>query len=243
MQSSYVNFAQYYDQLTTDIEYEKWVDYLQEIFRREKKSPNLILDLACGTGTITNLLHTRGYDMIGIDKSIDMLSCAKNKNHSILYLNQDITNFELYGTVDAIICLLDSVNYLTDNNQIIKMFSLVNNYLNSGGLFIFDINTKYKFSEILADNIFVYDEDKIFYVWENHYCKEKDLCDFYLTFFIGEKGIYTRFDEHHIQRAYDVQEISDMLNNAGLKIISHLDCLSFNPPKNDSERIFFVAIK
>ena len=169
---SYGNFAFIYDILTDDVEYAKRCNYLEDIFKKHMDyPPKLIADLGCGTGTVCTQLSKRGYDMIGIDSSDMMLSEAVKKQGSqkILYLNQDMTEFELYGTVDVFLCMLDSLNYITSTEELSRVFALVKNYLNPGGIFVFDINTPYKFEQILADNIFTYDDKGIFYAWENNF--------------------------------------------------------------------------
>ena len=148
--SNYEEFSLVYDKLTEDVDYKSRADYIEEIFARYSKTkPVLIADLACGTGSMCLELDNRGYDMIGIDASSDMLDVAlkKSEGRKILYLNQDICDFELYGTVDAALCLLDSINHLTEDGDLDSLFSLFNNYLNPEGLFIFDVNTKYKFEK------------------------------------------------------------------------------------------------
>jgi 2-polyprenyl-3-methyl-5-hydroxy-6-metoxy-1,4-benzoquinol methylase len=141
-----------------DIDYSQWADYIEQIFRRNGVSPSLAADLGCGTGSFCMEMAKRGYEMIGIDLSAEMLSCARQKaleaGADILYLNQDMTEFELYGTVDAITCLMDSVNYVTYKSDLKRLFRLVNNYLNPGGLFVFDINSPYKIENILGTNVF-----------------------------------------------------------------------------------------
>lgn len=242
----YLDFAYLYDRLTFDVDYFKTADYIESIFGKFcVKKPELIADLACGTGSMCVQLSNRGYDMIGIDFSENMLDAAlkKHSKNDILYLNQDITEFELYGTVDAVLCLLDSVNHITDADDLKKVFKLVKNYLNPGGLFIFDINTKYKFENVLSDNIFTYDVGDIYYVWENDYDKIDKICDFYLTFFVEENGLYKRIDEQHCERCYEEAEIEKMLSNEGFELMGKYDNLSFDKPKDKSERIFYVLRK
>jgi ubiquinone/menaquinone biosynthesis C-methylase UbiE len=244
----YTNFAYVYDKLMYDIDYEKWADYIEKIFKSNKLEPELVLDLGCGTGSLCIEMAKRGYDMTGIDISADMLSCAKTKSESagfdnILYLNQDMTNFELYGTVDAILCLMDSVNYITHKNDIKKLFKLVKNYLNPGGLFIFDINTCYKLEKVLGDNMFYDVGDDITYIWENHYDKKRKVCTFDLTFFIRRDEDYKRYDETHYERVYSVGEIKGMADQSGLELLGLYNEMSFSSPGKSSERIFFVYKK
>ncbi len=247
MGTSYSGFAYIYDQLTQDVNYEIWVEYIESIFCRYNAKPNLILELACGTGNISTRMAQRGYDMIGVDLSEDMLNVAISKAHEealdILYLNQDMRNFELYGTVDAVVCLLDSINYITNKQDLIQTFKLINNYLNPGGLLILDINTEYKLREVLGNNTFVVEEDNVFYVWENHYNEAHKICDFYLTFFIKEDTKYERIDECHKEKVYEIAEIKDSLKEAGLNCLAVYDDLSFDRPNDKSERIFFIVQK
>jgi len=245
MAANYSGFAYIYDALMQDMDYDRWVEYLNEIFKRFGVKPELVLELACGTGNICIRLAKQGYDMIGLDSSEDMLNVAVQKSKDsgldILFLHQDMREFELYGTVDAILCMLDSINYITDPNDLKKVFKLVNNYLNPGGLFIFDINSKYKLSTILGNNTFSVDENDIFYVWENNYEEKNQICNFYLTFFVKEGSKYDRIDEIHQERAYIISEIKQYLEHAGLQCLGVFDQLTFAEPADDSERIFFIA--
>ncbi len=238
----YNKFASVYDELIRDVDYSKWVDYYFKIFKKYKKNPLLGLDLGCGTGSMTRLFAKRKIDMTGIDISPDMLMIAqeKNKDNSILYLNQDMRSFELYGTVDFIVSGLDCMNYILDKRDFLKVLKLANNYLNPGGLFIFDMNTKYKLSEILSDNTFILENENTFCSWQNEYDKRRKLCDFYLTFFNKENGAYTRFDETHTQRAYEIEEVCALIKKSGMRLLGVYDNLSFNSPKQKSERVFFV---
>ncbi len=239
----YNKFASLYDELINDVDYKKWADYYFKIFERYGLKPQLGLDLGCGTGNMTLELSKRGIDMTGVDISEDMLMVARSKseNESILYLNQDMTEFELYGTVSFVISSLDCINYITDKRDLLKVFRLVNNYLDPGGLFIFDINTAYKLEHILANNTFILENENSFCAWQNEFDKKRKVCDFYLTFFNKNGKHYTRFEEEHTERAYSIDEITNLLEKAGMKLLKIYDSLSFNPPKGDSERVFFVA--
>ena len=243
----YNEFAKLYDALQ-EIDYSEFMDYYQRIFERYDLCPQLILDLACGTGNITLPLAKRGYDMIGLDLSVEMLDIAKGKAEEagadILFLNQDMTEFELYGTVDAIVCALDSVNYILDEDALSRMFRLVWNYLNPGGIMIFDINTSYKLCEVLKDHTFVYDEDGAYCVWNNYYDKEAEICCFDLNFFIRQDdGRYIRQDEYQEERAYSVSGLEDLVRGANLNLLGVFDAFTFDPPKEKSERVFFVIQK
>jgi len=230
-----------------DVDYGKWADYIVEIFKRRRTHPKLIADLGCGTGSFCLEMAKRGYEMIGIDKSAEMLSCAKQKavenGADILFLNQDMTSFELYGTVDAITCLMDSVNYVLYKWDLKKLFRLVMNYLNPGGLFIFDINSPYKFENIFNSNVFCETGSEISYIWQNFYDRSSRICRFDLTFFARENDLYRRFDEVHYERAYEPEELREMLNEAGFVKCSVYGGFSFRKPSPKCERLFFISQK
>lgn len=243
----YENFAKVYDIFMENIPYEEWVLYLEKIFKKYEKSPKLVAELGCGTGTMTTLLAKKGYEMIGIDFSEQMLAKAREKaidnKVNILFLEQDMTEFELYGTVDCVISVCDSINYILEEEQLLKVFKLVNNYLEPKGLFIFDINTKYKFENILGCNSFSQTTEDAAYTLENYYDEEEELNEFYTNFFIKDKetNLYHRFEEIHYERAYSIEKIEKLLAKANLKLLGVYDELSFEIPKKDSERIFFIA--
>lgn len=238
----YESFAYLYDRLTDDIDYNSFLALIENQFEEKGLKAELILELACGTGSLTKLLCDKGYDVIGLDYSSDMLEVAREKCPETLFINQDMTEFELYGTVDAIICCLDSINYITDKRKLLKMFKLVKNYLNHGGLFIFDINSEYKLKNIIGNNCFVRNEEDLFYSWENEL--EKDRVNFYLTFFTeNEGGSFERFDEMHTERIYKESEIKELIEKADLKLKNILYDFKKRKRANKSERIFFVAEK
>lgn len=240
----YSDFAEIYDKLQ-DIDYGSFTAYYEQIFKKLGIKPELVLDLACGTGNITIPMAESGYEMIGVDISEEMLGIAADKaragNLDILFLNQDMTKFELYGTVDAAICALDGVNYLTQDGELLKMLALIKNYLNPGGIFIFDINSGHKLKNILGDNTFVYDEQDIYCVWSNSYDEDERICSFTLDFFKRENGgLYQRFEEYQEERAYSITEIKNAAESVGLTLYGCFDDRSFNTASDTSERIFFV---
>lgn len=241
----YQDFAYLYDALQKDVPYEEFARYYIKIMEKFNNEKGLCLDLGCGTGNMTLMLDSMGFEMIGVDSSIDMLNVAREKaceeGKSILFLNQDMTSFELYGTVGAVVSTLDCVNYITDESALLKVFKLVNNYLDPKGLFIFDINSAYKLENILGDNTYVSDEEDIFYSWQNSYDKEKKICTFDLTFFEKDDDVYYRYDETHYERAYSIEEITSLIEKAGMEVVGVYDNLTFNAPSEKSERIFFVA--
>ena len=238
----YESFAYLYDRLTDDIDYNSFLEFTKEKFEKYGLNAELVLELACGTGSLTQLLCKQGYDVIGLDFSSDMLEVAREKCPETLFINQDMTEFELYGTVDAIVCYLDSINYITDKRKLLKMFKLVNNYLNHGGLFIFDINSEYKLKNIIGNNCFVRNDEEIFYSWENELLKDR--VNFYLTFFTeNEDGSFERFDEMHTERIYKEEELKELLKKAELKLLETVYDFKSTKKSKKSERIFFVAYK
>jgi len=244
---AYEGFASIYDIFMGDVDYDGWVEYVQKIWERYNKKPSLIAELGCGTGNITGRLAKKGYDMIGIDISEEMLFEAMEKarrdNLEILYLQQDMTEFELYGTVDIVLSLCDSMNYITDDEDMLKVFKLANNYLNPKGLFIFDLNTEYKFKEILACNTFAETTDDAAYIWENTYDEEEKINEYYVNFFINDEksGMYERVEEAHYERAYSLEEIKGFIEESGMEFLAAYDAFTFDEPKQNSERIYVVA--
>lgn len=243
----YGDFAFYYDRLMRDVDYSHWADYVEEIVKRNGIKPELIADLGCGTGSFCVEMAGKGYDMIGIDQSAEMLSCARQKaldaGRDVLFLNQDMTAFELYGTVDVITCLMDSVNYVTYKNDLKRLFRLVDNYLNPGGLFLFDINSPYKFESIFSDNVFCETDEEVSYIWQNSYDRVRKLCRFDLAFFVREGELYRRFDEVHYERCWSADELKEMLSSTGLRMSSVYGEFVFRKPSEQCQRIFFVCRK
>lgn len=246
MTNSYQGFAQLYDALTFDVDYENIASFIHSLLEKNGIKKGLVLDLACGTGTLTLALANKGYEMLGADLSEDMLSVARQKQgaENILFLNQPMDDFELYGTVDAIVCVLDSINYLTEPGALEKTFHLCANYLNPGGLLIFDVNSEYKFSSVLGTTTYSYETDDIFYNWENEYDPKSRLCDLYLTFFcLEESGLYRRVDEVHTQRAYSEKELKKALAEAGLTVLDTYDDYTPKKPHETSQRIVYEVKK
>lgn len=244
---AYEGFAAVYDLFMEETNYAQWVVYLEKIWLKYNISPKLILDLGCGTGNISLPLAKKGYEVIGIDVSEDMLSVAKEKAErdrlDILFLMQDMREFELYGTVDCVISLYDSLNYITEEEDLLQVFCLVNNYLDPGGLFIFDMNTEYKFQNKLADRSFAETTEKAAYIWENYYDEKEKINEFYMNFFVKEENSeqYKRFEEYHYERAYDIEKIKELITKSGMELLNVFDAFTFEEAREDSERIYFVA--
>ena len=245
--SIYSTMAQYYDALTDDVPYEEFCSFIEKIFQKHKVSPKLILDLACGTGSVTKLLAEKGYDMIGADFSAEMLMEAQNKCAALwnkpTFIRQSMTGLDLYGTVDAVICLLDSVNYLDSLSKLDKAFARVSLFLNPGGLFIFDLNTAYKLSSI-GGNSFVREAEGIFCVWQAAWKASSRTAEFYLDFFESDDDEnYVRSSEEHRERAHSTEEVRETLEKNGMELLKTYGELRFRAPREDEERIFYVARK
>ena len=243
----YSAIAGVYDRLNKDIDYAKWADFFENCFDNNGKKPEIVLDLACGTGRMTRELAARGYDMIGVDGSTDMLGEAYSLGgEHILYLLQDMRSFELYGTVGATVCCLDSLNYLLDPKDLKKTFSLVHNYSDPDALFMFDMNTPYKFENIYSDNAYILEDEKdgaaIFCGWQNFYDRESRICDFYLSVFEeDEDGAYIRSDEHQQERCYTKEQVSELLNECGFELVGIYSDLDMSEINEKTERWYFVA--
>ena len=272
---AYTSFARVYDMFMDNVPYEEWCDYITGLLKEYGISNGLVLDLGCGTGSMTELLAARGYDMIGVDCSEDMLEIALEKRmasgRDILYLQQDMRDLELYGTVRAVVCLCDSINYLLDVQDLETVFRLVNNYLDPGGIFIFDLNTEYKYRELLADRTIAENRDEGSFIWDNYYDEESRINEYDLALFIpaeeadagkmGEgagpdcetgaasgsgtsgEGLYRKYQETHFQRAYTLDEIQEALERAGMEFLTWYDGDGDGrqAPREDSERIYVIA--
>lgn len=245
---AYTSFAEVYDQFMDNVPYREWADFLQEILQKEGISDGLVLDLGCGTGSMTEELAGRGYDMIGVDNSEDMLEIAMEKRqesgHDILYLLQDMQEFELYGTVRAVVSVCDSVNYVTEKEELEQVFRLVNNYLDPGGIFVFDFNTEYKYREVLGDRTIAENREDSSFIWDNYYYEEEHMNEYELTLFIQEadqKELYHKYQETHFQRAYTLEEIGELLERSGLHFVAAYEDYTKEAPGKGSERICVVA--
>ena len=208
---------------------------------------NLVLDLGCGTGTLTELLYAKGYDMIGVDSSEGMLLKAMEKKEKsgseILYLCQDMRDLDLYSTVGTVVSVCDSVNYLLEDDEVESVFSLVNNYLYKGGLFIFDFNTVYKYEKVIGDTTIAENRDACSFIWENYYHGQERINEYDLTIFAreGEGGLFRRFTETHLQRGYTLDEMLGFVERAGMEVVLMLDADTREKPGEMSERIYIAA--
>lgn len=243
---SYNSFSEYYDELLEDGRYEERCRYILEAAEKFGHPMGKTLDLACGTGTLTLLLRQSGVDVFGVDGSVEMLSEAMQKSlasgEHILYVCQQMQNLELAGKIDTCVCTLDSLNHLTDEEDVQRAFSGVGKYMTQGGLFIFDVNTVYKHREVLADNAFILENERVFCAWQN-FLRENDIVDISLDFFEEENGVYHRSSEDFSERAYSEEILRGMLENAGFEVLAVCSDLSFDQPKPDDQRIIFIAKK
>lgn len=243
---AYSGFAKVYDLFMDNIPYGEWTDYVKELLSEEGIKDGILLDLGCGTGSVTELLAQSGFDMIGIDSSEEMLDVAIEKRDvsglDILYLLQDMREFELYGTVKGVVSICDSMNYILEDEELLEVFRLVHNYLDNEGIFIFDMNTMYKYEAILADNTFAEDREKSSFIWENYYDEEEAINQYDLSLFVQEAdGRYRKYEETHLQRAYEQERVEKLLRESGLELLHVYDAFTKEIPAEDSERIYFVC--
>ncbi len=247
----YEYFAHVYDEFMQNIPAAEWADYAEKLWKHHGLKPGLVLDLCCGTGSLALELSRRGYDMIGVDGSAEMLQVAQEKaleegkEEELLFLLQDMREFELYGTVDSILCTCDSLNYLLEEEDIREVFALAENYLDQGGLLMFDLNTEYKYRELLKDSTFADTSEDAAFIWENYYYEDEKINEYQVTFFEkdpdSQDDRYQRSEETHYQKAYAAEDIVRWLEEAHMKVEGIYDAFTLEPPTEDSERITFVA--
>lgn len=243
---AYGKFAQVYDLFMDNIDYEGWAEYIVERLKEYNIEDGLVLELGCGTGTMTGLLAAKGYDMIGVDNSEEMLAEAMekrvNSDADILYLLQDMQEFELYGTVRAVVSVCDSMNYITERDELLQVFKLVNNYLDPDGIFMFDMNTVHKYRDLMGDVTIAENREEGSFIWDNSYDAEEGLNYYELAVFIPrEDGLYEKCEEVHCQKAYPRSEIEELIRESGMELLAVYDAYTLKPADESSERIFFVA--
>lgn len=244
----YTAMAPIYDEMNRELDYARWADFVEEQFARfAKAKPELVLDLAAGTGSMTIELAKRGYDMTAVDNSADMLSLAATRlaeagQYGVLLLEQDMTDFELYGTVDAVVCCLDSLNHLTEDGEVEKCFALVHNYLNPDGLFLFDVNTPHKFRHTYGVNDFILENEGAVCCWQNQFDPASGLCDFILTIFEKQSdGRYSRTDTVQTERCYSRSHLTRALKQAGFEMLGIYEDYNFTPATRRADRWYVVA--
>ena len=244
---SYEFLAGCYDELTYDVGYSAWADYIEAHFRKRGLPGKTVLDLACGTGSLTRELAQRGYEMIGVDLSPDMLAQAAEKNRDAegiapIFLCQSMDQLDLYGTIDACVCCLDSVNYVTDPKQLRKAFQRVYLFLMPGGLFLFDINTPCKLQG-LDGQVFLDETEDEYCVWRGEYSPRRRVCSFWMDIFRREGELWRRGEELHEEYAYTMEELEGYLRQAGFAAVKQYGELKFRAPRPGEQRIFFAARK
>ena len=244
---SYSSFAEVYDALTQNVGYKQRADYFCSLLSRYGLNGGLLLDLACGTGSLSLEMAKRGWSVIGIDASGEMLCAAQNKKYeagdtATIFLCQDMRNLDLYGTVDCCVSSLDSLNHLTSEEDLLKAFKSVSLFMNDSGLFIFDMNTPFKHREILCDNCFVYDVDGVFCVWQNSNVGSDLKVDITLDFFIKKPdGSYRRSLESFSEKAYEYETVKRLLESADFELLDNFGENTVEKPKEDAQRTVFIA--
>lgn len=256
---AYQDFSYVYDEFMDETPYDEWCERIDALIKKYGVSDakrgaeevldserNLVVDLGCGTGTLTELMYQKGYDMIGVDNSEAMLGIAMDKRvesqSEILYLLQDMRELELYSTVGTVISVCDSVNYILEEEELEQVFSLVNNYLYPGGIFIFDFNTEYKYREVIGDTTIAENREDCSFIWDNYYDEESGINQYDVTVFVKEEEeLFRRFTETHYQRGYTAEQITGLLKKAGLTLVEISDADTNGPIRAQSERVLVVA--
>lgn len=246
MSKAYGIFAQFYDTLTSNIDYAKRAQYFDSVIRKSGgKQGGILLDLACGTGSLSEQMDALGYDVIAVDNSMEMLGIAMEKKfdsgRNIQYLCQDMRELDMFGTIDVTVCALDSLNHLDSFEDVKRVFERVFLFCEPGGMFIFDINTEYKHKMILGDNTFIYDTDDVYCVWQNS-CEESRV-KIELDFFVPENGVYTRYEESFCENAYPLRDVENALKETGFEILMCCDGDSDKPVCETTQRAVFAVRK
>ncbi len=246
--NGYGVFAKYYDKLTENVNYKGRADYVSTLLSTFGVKGGTVVDLACGTGSLTYELLEKGFDVIGVDASSEMLSVAQQKAFDKgidqpMFLCQPLEELDLYGTANAAICMLDSVNHITELEGVKRFFKRLYNFLNPSGLFVFDVNTIYKHKNILGDNTFVQDYEDVYCVWQNSYNPKTDIVDITLDFFEENNGVYIRSNESFSERAYSINDINKQLNKSGFEVLAVYEDMMKLPVTETTQRAVFVAKK
>ena len=242
---AYTGFAGVYDLLMDETPYRQWCENVVHELEKYGICDGLLLDLGCGTGTMTELLAARGFDMIGLDCSEEMLNIAFDKRaqsgQDILYLNRDMRCFELCGTVRAVVSVCDSLNYLLEEEDLVSCFRLVSNYLDPAGIFFFDFNTRYKYETVIGDSVIAENREDCSFIWENYFDPGDGINEYDLTVFVKKQELFERFQEVHFQRGYTLEEIKSLIVRSGLSFVRAFDADTLGEVTAQSERIYCVA--
>lgn len=258
----YTGFASVYDMFMDNVPYDEWADYVHALLKKYQIENGLLLELGCGTGSMTRRMAQKGFDMIGIDYSEEMLQIAREKSiegeDNILYLCQDMREFELYGTVAAVISVCDSMNYILTEEDLLQVFKLVNNYLDPHGLFIFDYDTQYAYKEVLGDNTIAENREEGSFIWENTFYEDEMVNEINLSLFIPEQnpndaeevnkpydnpdsGLYRKYEETHYRKAFPLETIKRLIEEAGMEWVAVYDALTENRPGSECERFYIIV--
>ena len=246
--SSYQALAGCYDELTEDVAYRKRADFVEKLMGRSRIPVKTVLDLACGTGTMTALFTQRGYELIAVDGSEDMLAVAREKAEGLdgvppVFLHQEMPKLDLYGTVEAAICCLDSLNYLTNPRDLRRTLERLHLFIQPGGVLVFDVNTPYKLQN-LDGQVFLDEREDVYCVWRTEYDKRSRICTYYMDIFSKKEGeLWRRAFEYHRQRAYDLEELENDLREAGFTDVRAFGDCRMRPPREDEERAYFCAVR
>ena len=252
---SYLSFAEVYDLFMDNVPYALWADHVETLLDRYHVPKGLVADLGCGTGVMTRLMQQKGYDMIGIDASSEMLMIAMNadplpqedvvEEKPILYLCQDMRELDLYGSVAACISTCDSMNYITSEEDLRTVFQKVHTFLDPEGIFLFDLNTLYKYRTLLADNVFAENRDEGSFIWENEFDEETQINEYDLTLYIKDEtsDIYARYEEQHLQKGYELDAVVDLLESCGFTFMEMLDADTMEAVRPETERAYLIAKK
>ncbi len=241
---AYTDFASVYDEFMEDTPYDEWCADIVDNLRGFGITGGLVCELGAGTGEMTRRLRDKGFDMIGIDSSEEMLMKAREKegdSSDILYLCQDMREFELYGTVAAVVSVCDCINYILEESELVTAFKLVNNYLDPSGIFIFDFNTKHKYRDVIGESTIAENREDESFIWENFYDEESDINEYDITFFVREGELFRRFTETHLQRGYELSEMKAAVEASGLVFIKAYDADTKGDVTDDSERVVVIA--
>ena len=244
--SSYDFLAGCYDRLTYDVDYAAWADYLLAAVTRHGGSAASVLDLACGSGSLSLELAERGCEVICVDMSADMLAVAREKaaeeGQDILFLCQDMRQLDLYGTVDTAVCMLDSLSHILHTEDLREIFRRLGLFIAPDGLLLFDVNTPYKHAHVLGDNAFVFEREEFLCTWRNRYIPTTHEVEMDFDFFLEEEeGTYTRYTDTVRERAYSLQTWKNLLSETGFDLLGVYDERRFTTPGEDAQRWVLVA--
>jgi len=244
---SYTEFAAFYDALMQNVDYKKLAKYYDSLIKKYGNNEKIVLDLACGTGSLSVLLAKLGYDVVATDVSEQMLSQAMSKVESFgnpIFLNQSMQELDLFGTIDAAVCSLDSINHINKADDVVKALQKVSLFMNKGGVFIFDVNTLHKHKNVLANNTFVYDTEDVYCVWQNFYCEKDSSVEISLDFFEqNDDGSFERSSESFKEYYYSDEFLTKTLENSGFSVLKRFDGFTENLVKDNTERMVYVCRK